>query len=198
MFIRCFYPDSPRVSSDPTCPKPSSFSSLQKPVLTLLNSLLQWTIHCSSHFLCLVSSLNLAFYKHPHPTNLHWFHFILFLHSMYISISPFQLWPWLFLLLTSMMGQPPTSSVISLGFSSHLLPTLQPELSPWWANLMIHSFIQQILLEHLPCARHWAKGLRHSPYLQGVYSLGLGTAENLKQMNYFKNYKGNKYYEGNK
>lgn len=51
MFIRYFYPDSPRVSSDQTCPKLSSFSSLQKPVLTLLNSLLQWTIHCPSHFL---------------------------------------------------------------------------------------------------------------------------------------------------
>ena len=46
---------------------------------------------------------------------------------------------------------------------------------------MIHSFIQQILLEHLfcvPCVRHWAKGLRHSPYLQEIYSLGLDTAEN--------------------
>lgn len=51
MFIAYFYLDSPRVSSDVTCPKLNAFSSPQKPVLTLLTSRHQWITHCSSHFL---------------------------------------------------------------------------------------------------------------------------------------------------
>lgn len=63
-------------------------------------------------------------------------------------------------------GQPPTFSIISLSFSSSPLSTLQPELPPWQAKLMIHSFVQQILTGNLQCARYWVRGLRYSPYLR--------------------------------
>lgn len=132
-----------------------------------VNSLLQQAIHRSSHFLCLchpwLSPLANTHMQRISP----WFY------SMHISISPSWLWPWLFPLITSTMGQPPTVYIISLGFSSSLLPTLQPEMSLWQADLMIHSFIQQILLEHLLCVfcvRHWAKGLRHTPVASGSVS----------------------------
>lgn len=100
-FITCLYPDSPRISSDPTCPKLSSFSSPQKPVLTLLTSLHQWTIYHSSHFLCF--GVISASYKHLHPPNPHWFNFLQFLDSMYMSTSLLQWWLRLFPVLTSLL-----------------------------------------------------------------------------------------------
>lgn len=156
-FITCLYPDSPRISSDPTCPKLSSFSSPQKPVLTLLTSLHQWTIYHSSHFLCF--GVISASYKHPHPPNPHWFNFLQFLDSMYMSTSLLQWWLRLFPVLTSLLTM---FSILILSFSSSLSSTLQPELSYrqiWW---FIHLFDKYLW------ARYWPRGLKYSPYLLGI------------------------------
>lgn len=97
-------------------------------------------IYHSSHFLCFNDIP--ASYKHLHPPKPHWFNFLQFLDSMYMSTSLLKLWLRLFPVLTSLLTM---FSILSLSFSSSPFSTLQPELSyrqVWW---FIHLFNKYLL-----------------------------------------------------
>lgn len=144
-------------------------------------------------FICfsvLVSSLTPT-YKHPHPSNPHGFNFLLFLDSMYKSVSLVWLWLRLLPILISLL----TMFITSLGFSSSLFSTQSclTNRQIWW---FIHLFNEYVLSPY--CGPGVRPGVWDTVLCSGNYSLWLQTADNVKETNYFKNYKWYKWYKGNK
>lgn len=192
MFIGYFYPDCLWVSSNSCVQSQAHFLLPTELVLTLWNSLLSWTIYHHHGFYVLVPSPTPASYKNPCPTNPHWFHFLLFLDSNYISIS--------------------TPSMTGPGFS---------QFSPAWWGSLLTMVSMSVLGSPLSTVHSAARAVSHrqiwrptylfnkyflgtnfepgivlgvqdtvyNPYIWGVYSLGLETPEHIKQMNNFKIYK---------
>lgn len=145
-------------------------------------------------FICfslLVSSLTPASYEHPHPPNPHGFNFLLFLDSRYNSVS--LVWLWLRLLPILQLCS--SSSVLAslLVYSPLCSQSCLTNRQIWW---FINLFNEYVLSPY--CGPGVRPGVWDTVLPSGNQSLWLQTADNVKETNYFKNYKWYKWYKGNK